>query len=105
MDGVASSAISARGMMPRLSREMTKYRTNTPTKPMAAARPTSFAYFALPDTTTDASMPVNTHTRAIMVETTCVPKSGPPGSPQKLSMNQEKSLEILPAGYEGIIKR
>ena len=31
-------------------------------------------------------MPVNTQTSAIMVETTCSPKLGPPGSPQKLSM-------------------
>ena len=41
--------------------------------------------------TTAPSMPVNTHTSAIMVEMICVPMSGPPGSPQKFSMKMAGS--------------
>ena len=78
-------------MTPMLSSEMMRYSTNTEMKPMTVARPTSRAYFARPEMTTAPSMPVNTHTSAIMVDTICVPRSGPPASPQKFSMKMAGS--------------
>ena len=86
MEGVASCAISSRGIMPSDSIEMIRYRTNTAANPSAVERPTSRTYFARPEITTAPSMPVKTHTRAIMVETACSPNPGPAGSPQKLSI-------------------
>ena len=86
IEGVASSAISARGIIPSDKSEITKYSTKTDTKPKIVARPTSRLYLARPEMVIAPSIPTNTHTRATMVDDTCVRKSGPPGSPQKFSM-------------------
>ena len=67
MEGVASCAISSRGIMPSDSIEMIRYSVNTAANPSAVERPTSRTYFARPEITTAPSMPVKTQTKGDVV--------------------------------------